>query len=143
MDIKIRNEIIRLKRMKELHQASYMTNLDFNEDKLTRINDQIERSTSSVKKEILNKQRQLYQNEIEKIDKNIEQVTNFVNSKIEALEGQLSEFEKEKHSLAYNVNMLKKAIERRNTNEIFEMFEYVTNALEIINEDSSCTQSCS
>lgn len=139
MDIKIRNEIIRFKRMKELHQASYMTNLDINEDKLTRINYQIDRTTSSVKKEILNKQRQLYQDEIEKIDKNIEHITNFISRKIEALEGQLSEFEKEKHSLAYNVNMLKKAIERRNTNEIFEMFEYVTNALEIINEDSSCS----
>ena len=140
MDIKIRNEIIRLKRMKELHHVSYITTLDMNEDKLIRINEQIERSTSTVKRDILEKQRQLYQSEIEKMDKNIEQITNFINNKIETLEGQLGNIENEKHSLAYNLDMLKKGIERRNTNEIFDMFEYVVNALTIINDGSSCTQ---
>lgn len=141
MDIKIRNEIIRLKKMKELHHASYITTLDMNEDKLRRIDEQIERSNSTVKKDILEKQKQVYHNEIEKIDRNIEQITNFVNNKIETLESQLVSMEKEKHSLVYNIDMLKNAIERRNTNEIFEMFEYVVNALVIINDGSSCTQS--
>jgi DNA anti-recombination protein RmuC len=140
MDIKIRNEIIRLKRMKELHHASYITTLDMNEDKLRRIDEQIEKTASIVKKDILEKQRQMYQNEIEKFDRNIEQITNFVNNKIEALENQLVTMENEKHSLAHNIDMLKKAIVRRNTNDIFDMFEYVTNALIIINDGSSNTQ---
>ena len=82
MDINIRNEIIRLKKMRDFHQGAYITNLEFNEDKLVRIEEQISRSSSPIKKNIFEKQKEIYEKEIEKIDKNIEQVVNFINNKI-------------------------------------------------------------
>jgi tRNA U34 5-carboxymethylaminomethyl modifying GTPase MnmE/TrmE len=102
---------------------------------------QIDKSDSEVKKQILNKQKLYYERQIEKIDKNLEHTTNVINGKIDYFEEQLQNLEKEKHSLGYNVEKLKKALERRNTNEIFDMFEYVTNAIVIINEDRKSTSS--
>ena len=140
MDIKIRNEIIRLKKMRDFHENAYLIDLQLMEEKMVRIEEQINRSSSNVKNAILEKQKQLYEDEIIKIDKNIEHVTNFINKKIESLEKQLNNHENEKHSLVYNIDKLKEMIARRNINDIFEMFEHVTNALTIINDGSSNNQ---
>jgi predicted nucleic acid-binding Zn-ribbon protein len=94
-----------------------------------------------VKKQILSKQKEYYERQIEKLDKNLEITTNAINQKIEYFEEKLQNLEKEKRSLDYNVEKLKKALERRNTNEIFDMFEFVTNAITIIREDMKPTSS--
>jgi predicted nucleic acid-binding Zn-ribbon protein len=141
MDTKLRAEIKKLIYTRDVYHTSYVEEFEDFEEKIMRLSVQIEKSESEVKKQILNKQKTYYERQIEKIDKNLEHTTNVINGKIEYFEEQLQNLEKEKHSLGYNVEKLKKALERRNTNEIFDMFEYVTNAIVIINEERKSTSS--
>lgn len=141
MDIKIRSEIIRLKNVKEQYQSNYVTTLDEVQDKIERLEVQLDRTTSEVKSEILQRQKKFYEAEIEKMDRTIESTTKFLDKKIEALEKQMTQLEKEKRSLDYNIEKLKAALERRNVNEIFDMFEFVTNSLEIVKDETSRTPS--
>ena len=135
MDTKLRAEIKKLIYTRDLYHTNYVAEFEDFEEKIRRLSVQIDKSESEVKKQILNKQKSYYERQIEKIDKNLEQTTNVINGKIDYFEEQLQNMEKEKHSLGYNVEKLKNALERRNTNEIFDMFEYVTNAIVILNED--------
>jgi predicted nucleic acid-binding Zn-ribbon protein len=141
MDIKIRTEIIRLKNVKEQYQSNYVTALDEIQEKIERLELQLDRTTSEVKSEILQRQKKFYEAEIEKMDRTIESTTKFLDKKIEALEKQMTQLDKEKRSLDYNIEKLRAALERRNANEIFDMFEFVTNSLDIIKDDSSRTPS--
>jgi predicted nucleic acid-binding Zn-ribbon protein len=141
MDIKIRSEIIRLKNVKEQYQSNYVTTLDEVQDKIERLEVQLDRTTSEVKSEILQRQKKFYEAEIEKMDRTIESTTKFLDKKIEALEKQMTQLDKEKRSLDYNIEKLKAALERRNVNEIFDMFEFVTNSLEIVKDETSRTPS--
>jgi chaperonin cofactor prefoldin len=141
MDIKIRSEIIRLKNVKEQYQSNYVTTLEEVQDKIERLEVQLDRTTSEVKSEILQRQKKFYEAEIEKMDRTIESTTKFLDKKIEALEKQMTQLEKEKRSLDYNIEKLKAALERRNANEIFDMFEFVTNSLEIVKDETSRTPS--
>jgi predicted nucleic acid-binding Zn-ribbon protein len=141
MDIKIRSEIIRLKNVKEQYQSNYVTTLEEVQDKIERLEVQLDRTTSEVKSEILQRQKKFYEAEIEKMDRTIESTTKFLDKKIEALEKQMTQLDKEKRSLDYNIEKLKAALERRNANEIFDMFEFVTNSLEIVKDETSRTPS--
>ena len=141
MDTKLRAEIKKLVYTRDVYHATYVEEFEDFEEKIMRLSAQIEKSESEVKKQILNKQKSYYERQIERIDKNLEHTTNLINGKIDYFEEQLQNMEKEKHSLGYNVEKLKKALERRNTNEIFDMFEYVTNAIVILNEDLKSTSS--
>ena len=133
MDTKLRAEIKKLIYTRDLYHTNYVAEFEDFEEKIRRLSVQIDKSESEVKKQILNKQKSYYERQIEKIDKNLEQTTNVINGKIDYFEEQLQNMEKEKHSLGYNVEKLKNALERRNTNEIFDMFEYVS-----INDSDSC-----
>jgi len=82
-----------------------------------------------MKREILEKHKNLYIQEIEKLDATIEKTTRFIDDKVAALELKLRELNKEKKSFEYNIKKLEEAIQRRNTAEVFEMFETVMNAL--------------
>jgi predicted nucleic acid-binding Zn-ribbon protein len=137
MDIKLKNEIKRLEYNLELYHASYMQELDEIEEKTQRIDVQIERCTSEVKREVLRKQKEYYEKQISRLDNNMENNTRTINEKIGNFKRKLEELEKEKRSLEYNIDKLKVALERRNTSEIFDMFEYVTNAITILHEESS------
>lgn len=137
MDIKLKNEIKRLEYNLELYHASYMQELDEIEEKTQRIDVQIERCTSEVKREVLRKQKEYYEKQISRLDNNMENNTRTINEKIGNFKKKLEELEKEKRSLEYNIDKLKVALERRNTSEIFDMFEYVTNAITILHEESS------
>ena len=137
MDIKLQNEIKRLEYNLELYHASYMEELEEHEGKMQRIEFQIEKCSSDVKREILKKQRENYEQHIMKLDRNIENNTRLINEKVETYKQKLAELENEKRSLDYNVEKLRSALERRNTSEIFDMFEYVTNAIMILREESS------
>lgn len=139
MDFKIRNEIIRLKNAKEMYQGTYLEKLEDYDENVMRLESQIERATSGVKREILEKQKTFYLNEIEKIDKTVESTTKFIDSKLENLNKQLKNIDNEKKSFDYNIIKLKKAVERRNVNEIFDMFEYISNALCVLNGEVSRT----
>lgn len=141
MDLKIKSEIKKLVYNRDLYHSNYVEELEEFETKIQRLDAQADRTESEVKKQILSKQKEYYERQIEKLDKNLEITTNAINQKIEYFEEQLQNLEKEKRSLDYNVEKLKKALERRNTNEIFDMFEYVTNAITIIREDMKPTSS--
>lgn len=133
MDTRIRNEIIRLENARELYHDAYIVNLEEYDEKVVRLENQIERVTSDTKREVLERQRNLYLVEIDKMDKSMESTTKFIDTKIETLNKQLTE----KKSFDYNIDALSSAIERRNVNEIFEMFETVLNALKVLREEST------
>ena len=141
MDTKFRNEIIRLKNAREIYQSDYVASIEAFEEKIERLDNQIDRSESDVKREILERHKDMYMKEIEKLDTTIEKTTKFIDDKVAALESKLGEIDKEKKSFNYNIEKLKDAIQRRNTGEIFDMFENVLNALNVLREegDSSCT----
>lgn len=135
MDTRFRNEIIRLKNAKEVYQSDYVSNIDVFEEKIERLENQIDRSESDVKREILERHRDMYFQEIEKLDATIEKTTKFIDDKVAALEAKMGEIDKEKKSFDYNTEKLKDAIQRRDTGEIFDMFENVLNALNVIREE--------
>jgi|TARA_B110000503_G_scaffold52689_1_gene84668 septal ring factor EnvC (AmiA/AmiB activator) len=137
MDIKIRNEIIRLKNAKKMYQGAYLENLEDYDEKVMRLESQIERAISDVKREILEKQKKMYLDEIAKIDTNMESTTKFIDTKLETLDKELKNINNEKKSYDCNIDKLNKALERRNANEIFDMFEYVSNALNILKDEKS------
>jgi len=139
MDFKISNEIIRLKNAKALYHDTYLTNLEEFDEKIVRLESQIERTTSVMKRELLEKQKTFLLNEIEKIDKTMESTTKFIDNKLETLNKQLKNIDNEKNSFDYNIDKLKKAVERRNINEIFDMFECISNALCVLNDEVSRT----
>ena len=68
MDIKLRNEITRLKNAREVYQSDYVANIEVLEEKIERLDNQIDRSESDVKREILEKHKRLYLQEIKKLD---------------------------------------------------------------------------
>jgi|AntAceMinimDraft_12_1070368.scaffolds.fasta_scaffold12965_3 uncharacterized protein with HEPN domain len=133
------NEISRLDTIKDVYKQTYLTNLEFMEDKLTRINTQIEATAPGLKWEILTKQRDHYVREIESLDEKIEQVIGGIDTKIEQLEIRKREFEiqskKELESFEYNMDKIKEALDRRNVGELFNILENVSNALIILRKD--------
>ena len=137
MDVKLQSEIKRLNYNLELYHASYMQELDEYEEKMQRIDFQIEKCTSDVKREILKRQRENYETQISRLDTQMEKNTHTIKGKIETYKQKLTEVEKEKRSLDFNIEKLKITLERRNTSEIFDMFEYVTNAITILHDESS------
>ena len=137
MDTKIRNEIARLENAKEVYQSDYVASIEVLEEKISRLDNQIDWSESEVKREILEKHKNLYLQEIDKLDATIEKTTKFVDDKVKVLETKLEEFDKEKKSYEYNIKKLEDAIQRRNTSEIFDMFDTMTNILRILREEST------
>jgi DNA repair exonuclease SbcCD ATPase subunit len=140
MDTKFRNEILRLKNAKEVYQSDYVGNIEVFEEKIERLENQIDRSESDVKREILERHRNMYLQEIEKLDTTIEKTTKFIDDKVAALEAKLGEIDKEKKSFDYNIEKLRDAIQRRNTSEIFDMFENVVNALNVLREEGGSAE---
>ena len=141
MDTKIQLEIKHLKYNLELYHASYMQELEHLEEKTQRLDFQIENCTSDVKREIIKRQKDYYQQQIEELDKNMEHNTNVFNTKITQLEEKLTSLREEKRSIDYNIKQLGNTLERRNVNEIFDMFEHVKNAITILHEEMKSTSS--
>jgi predicted nucleic acid-binding Zn-ribbon protein len=139
MDTKLSNEISRLDNIKDFYKQSYISNLDYCEDKIDRINNKLENTSSSIKKEILTAQRQQYQKEIEDLDKSLEKTLNEIEQKIEMLQNKRKELEeelqKERESFDFNIEKLRSAIDKKNIAEMFKMFEYTANALTILRNE--------
>ncbi|AET43551.1 hypothetical protein MPWG_00061 [Micromonas pusilla virus PL1] len=133
MDLKLRSEINRLTKTREDYHQTYVQNLEIIEDKIAKLDIQIELTDSNVKRGILEKQRIVYQKDVRKIDSTMESTTNLLNKKIESIEQALENIEKEKESFDFNIKKLRTGIINENTGEIFDMFSSVVNALEIIN----------
>jgi len=133
MDLKLRNEINRLTKTREDYHQTYVQNLEIIEDKIAKLDIQIELTDSNVKRGILEKQGIVYQKDVRKIDSTMESTTNLLNKKIESIEQALENIEKEKESFDFNIKKLRTGIINENTGEIFDMFSSVVNALEILN----------
>jgi len=133
MDLKLRNEINRLTKTREDYHQTYVQNLEIIEEKIAKLDIQIELTDSNVKRGILEKQRIVYQKDVRKIDSTMESTTNLLNKKIESIEHALENIEKEKESFDFNIKKLRTGIINENTGEIFDMFSSVVNALEILN----------
>jgi len=141
MDTKIQQEIKHLKYNLDLYHTSYMQELEHFEEKTQRLDFQIENCTSDVKREIIKRQKDYYHQQIDILDKNMEKNTNVINSRIALLEEKLASLREEKRSIEHNIKQLEGALERRNVNEIFDMFEHVKNALTILHEEIKSTSS--
>ena len=89
MDLKIKSEIKKLVYNRDLYHSNYVEELEEFETKIQRLDAQADRTESEVKKQILSKQKEYYERQIEKLDKNLEITTNAINQKIEYFEEQL------------------------------------------------------
>ena len=98
MESKIYNEISRLMRMRELCHETYLVNLEDVQEKIEKVNNQIKQTESTVKIEILERQRTLYNKEIRKLDNSMEKTTDTLNQKINVLQVQLNNIQKERES---------------------------------------------
>lgn len=139
--MKLLSEISRLEAIREAYKQSYISNFEFLEEKLSRINVQIDNTTSGLKREILSKQREHYQTEIENLDQTMEKSIDALNVKIDQLERKHKELEiqakKEIESFEFNIEKIRGALERRNVGEVFNILENVANALIILKKDFS------
>jgi hypothetical protein len=139
--MKLLGEISRLEAIKEAYKQSYISNFEFLEEKLSRINVQIDNTNSGLKREILTKQREHYQIEIDNLDQSMEKSIDALNVKIHQLEKKHKELEiqakKEVESFDFNIEQIRGALERRNVGEVFNVLENMTNALVILKKDFS------
>lgn len=127
-------EVARLNAIKEVCKKSYASNLEYLEERLARVNIQLERTTSVLKRDILTKQKEHYENQLTILDENVENAIKEVDTNIENLEKNMKE---KTESFDYNIEKLQECIKRRHTSDIFDMFENVTNALIILAREIS------
>jgi predicted nucleic acid-binding Zn-ribbon protein len=139
--MKLLSEISRLEAIKEAYKQSYISNFEFLEEKLSRINVQIDNTNSGLKREILTKQREHYQIEIDNLDQTMEKSIDALNVKIDQLEKKHKELEiqakKEVESFDFNIEQIRGALERRNVGEVFNVLENMTNALVILKKEQT------
>ena len=138
MDIK--QQIEAHERAKEFHHEKYLSNLQIIDEKISRIEKQIERTKSQVKRDLLKRHIDWYEEEILKMDEAIEIITKKYDSEIERLHGVIKSVEerkqKEKKSFEYNIENIRVCCKNRSAATIFEALESVANALEIIRAES-------
>ena len=135
MESKIYNEISRLVRMRELCHETYLVNFEDVQEKIEKVDNQIKQTESTVKIEILERQRTLYNKEIRKLDNSMEKTTDTLNQKINILQVELNNIQKERESFEYNIEKIRNGIENENTGDVFIMFSNVLNALEILKKE--------
>ena len=127
----MQQEIDRLTKLKDICKNSYSESLDYFQNKLERLESQIERTTeNSLKMEILNSQKVHIISEISNLDAAMEAAVKEIDEKIRMKKNEECSFE-------HNMMKLKACLERRNVNEIFDAFEMISNALTILKKDSS------
>lgn len=134
MDVKINLEIKRLEELKNLRHREYI----FNVEQVEQTKHQIERTESTIKRDILRKQKVYCKEEINTLDNAIETFTQIVDEKIEGLhtilEVWIEKNKMEKESIGYNIEKIRDLIKGENMNDVFEMFNSVVNSLEIIDK---------
>ena len=87
MEIKdIKQQIAALEQAKEFHHEKYLNNLQIIDDKIDRIENQLERTKSQVKKELLKRSLDWYDEETIKMDEAIETITDKLYSEIVRLQ---------------------------------------------------------
>jgi hypothetical protein len=140
MDIK--QQIEALEQSKEFHYQKYLNNLQIIDDKIERVEKQMERTKSQVKRDLLNRHIDWYEEEILKMDEAIEVITQKLNSEIERLGGVMKSHEERKQkekSFEYNIENIRKCCKNRSAATMFDALESVANALEIIRAEARQT----
>jgi len=131
-----------IEQSKEFHHEKYLNNLQIIDDKIERVEKQMERTKSQVKRDLLNRHIDWYEEEILKMDEAIEVITQKLNSEIERLTVMKSHEErkqKEKKSFEYNIENIRKCCKNRSAATMFDALESVANALEIIRAEARQT----
>ena len=122
-------EINRLNKLKEICKNSYSESLIFFQNRLERLEAQIERTTeNSLKREILDSQKVHIINEIANLDTAVEDAVRDIDDKIQVIKNEEGSFE-------HTMKKLKAYLKRRNVNEIFDAFEMISNALIILRRE--------
>jgi len=132
----LKQQIQALEHSKEYHHQKYLNNLNVIDEKIDRIEKQMERTKSHVKRDLLKRHIDWYEHEITKMDEAIEVVTAKIDSEIERLREAIKSVEKrkeeEKNSFEYNIQKIRQCCKNRSAATMFEALESVANALEII-----------
>jgi hypothetical protein len=139
----IDRELKALDHAKEVHEQKYIHNIHILDEKIERIEKQLERTKSPVKCDLLKRQLHWYESEIEKMDEAIDVIMKKINSEIERLENIKKVTEEkirnEKKSLDYNIQKIRECARDRNVYRIVDALESVANALEIIRDEARQT----
>ena len=139
----IEQQITALEHSKEYHYQTYLKNLRILDDKMDRIEQQIERTKSQVKRDLLKRHLDWFENEVGNMDEAIDVITDKIDSEIKRLcdiQKSLQEKkEREKKSFEYNIENIRKCVKNRSTASMFDALESVANALEIMMVDSRQT----
>ena len=139
----IDRELKALDHAKEVHEQKYIHNIHILDEKIERIEKQLERTKSPVKRDLLKRQLHWYESEIEKMDEAIDVIMKKINSEIERLTNIKTATEEkirnEKKSLDYNIQKIRECARDRNVYRIVDALESVANALEIIRDEARQT----
>jgi uncharacterized protein Yka (UPF0111/DUF47 family) len=141
--IEIEQQIQALEQSKEYHHQKYLSNIRIIDEKVDRIEKQIEKTKSMVKRDLLKRHLDWFENEIMKMDEAIDVITSKINSEIERLQNVIKSIEKkreeEKNSFEYNIEKIRTCCKDGNSSTIFEALDSVANALEIIRAEKAQT----
>ena len=141
--MQVREQIVALERAKEFHHEKYLNNIQIIDDKIDRIEKQLEKTKSQVKRDLLKRTLDWYEQEINKMDEAVDVVTTNIDSEIQRLQEIIKSAElrreKEKKSFEYNIENIRKCCKNRSTATLFDAFESVANALEIIRAERTQT----
>jgi len=93
-----------------------------------------------VKRDLLKRHLDWFENEIVKMDEAIDVITEKIDSEIERLQEVIKSVEKrkeqEKNSFEYNIEKIRNCCKNRSAATMFEALESVANALEIIRAEN-------
>ena len=141
--MQVKEQIVALERAKEFHHEKYLNNIQIIDDKIDRIEKQLEKTKSQVKRDLLKRTLDWYEQEINKMDEAVDVVTTNIDSEIQRLQEIIKSVElrreKEKKSFEYNIENIRKCCKNRSTATLFDAFESVANALEIIRAERTQT----
>ena len=141
--MQVKEQIVALERAKEFHHEKYLNNIQVIDDKIDRIEKQLEKTKSQVKRDLLKRTLDWYEEEINKMDEAVDVVTTKIDSEIQRLQEIIKSAElrqeKEKKSLDYNIQKIRECTRDRNVYRIVDALESVANALEIIRDEARQT----
>lgn len=139
----IKREIEDLERSKKFQHEKYLSNHRIIDEKMDRVEKQLERTNSQVKVDLLKRQLEWYEEVSIRMDEAIEVVTSKYDSEIERLTKAIKSIEerteKEKKSFEYNIEHIRKCCKNRSAATMFSALEAVANALEIIRTERGQT----
>ena len=134
-------EIDRLKLMLETHNNAFSQRSAAIYDRIENLEDKLDRKISAGRRHAIVTKIDFYENELLKLHESIEILSRDINFKIDKLNALKDEYQKEiklrKESIEYNIEYLRKAIDNKDTSEIYDMFESLLNCVEILKNEKT------